>query len=158
MDNLQDRGTKHCVHSIFGRVPHGVKPASPLPATFFIFFTLSIRLAWYLSQYRRTAGSRKDLWCQKKVQPEYPQSSIWWNTSKTLLIDAPATKTPKLDRILPAGNFPRTVGYDFQEYFWWHCEQVWVTLTRVPHCLIVAFGEFPLQLKQNIVNSCNSML
>ena len=80
---------------------------SPLQATFFIFFILSIRLAWYLSQYRRTAGSRKDLWCQKKVQPEYPQSSIWRNTSKTLLIDAPATKTPKLNRILPAGNFPR---------------------------------------------------
>ena len=71
----------------------------------------------------------------KKVQPEYPQSPIWWNTSKTLLIDAPATKTPKLSRISPAGYFPRTVGCDFQEphsSFWRisfaveteHCKQL----------------------------------
>ena len=57
-------------------------------------------------------GRIKSRLCRKNVLRSCAAIPMFLKTKRTLLIEAPATSTPKLSMIFPAGNLPNVRGCD----------------------------------------------
>ena len=130
---------------------------SPAHMTSFMCFNLQKESFWNDSQWLRTMGNKKCLWCLKKFLAEYTERAICRNTSKILLIEAPADSTAKLKSRLAAGYRPFTNGCDLHEKPSKQLEQVCFTVTIVPLDTMETVGLSFLQLKQNVENRLSNI-
>ena len=134
---------------------------SNLPSPLQIRFFMGLRAANIFSLQRpqqvRTVGNKNFFWCLKNVLAVQQQTPMCLNISRTLLIDAPATRVAKLSKMLPAGICPRTNGWLLHVNAPLHFLQAWVTFTIVPYFKSPSVGFFSPHLKQNKENSATNI-
>ena len=91
---------------------HRFKSAITTPGNIFSTFI------WLMEKFRDSSQCFgiycriNPLWCRKNVLTSCEAIHMCLKTKRTLLIEAPATSTPKLSKIFPAGNFPNIRGWD----------------------------------------------
>ena len=131
---------------------------SPHQTASFDCFNWSRRAHLYFSQWQRIEGNRNFVWWKKYVRMEKTDTPMCLNTSRTLLMEAPAISTAKLSKMLPAGYLPNTNGWLLQMKGGPsqrpHCCS---TVTIVPFFVSFTFGFPSLHRKQNKVKRANNM-